>query len=238
MDVLSTGALEELCLAFIEVVGSKPVKVGAPFNPYRVFQRAFAPFWVLEHRRPWRGAKLCYIRLLGFAGKDGRCYPSLETLGNALAVSDRQARDYVKELERAGLVITEQRGLRKTNVYLFVWTAELECLVNSVPEAPDMPDDQDEPLPPSSAGRNTSSVQGRNSTCAPDRNICSVQDRNTLSGLIEINSPGNGSEESSSSSAAEKIPAVMLRKTMNSRARSATPALRDERCKSSEIILR
>jgi hypothetical protein len=35
-----------------------------------------------------------------FAGKDVRCYPSLETLGKGLGVSDRQARDYVKELER------------------------------------------------------------------------------------------------------------------------------------------
>jgi hypothetical protein len=24
------------------------------------------------------GTKLCYIRLLGFAGRDARCYPSLE----------------------------------------------------------------------------------------------------------------------------------------------------------------
>ncbi|HEY1212718.1 MAG TPA: helix-turn-helix domain-containing protein [Bryobacteraceae bacterium] len=72
------------------------MKVGAPFNPYRVFQGSFAPYWLLEHRGISAGAKLCYIRLLGFAGKDARCYPSLETLGASLGVSDRQARDYVK----------------------------------------------------------------------------------------------------------------------------------------------
>ena len=66
--------------------------------------------------------------MLGFAGRDGRCYPSVETLGHSVGVSDRQARDYVKELERAGLIVIEQRGLRKTNVYLFVWTAELDRL--------------------------------------------------------------------------------------------------------------
>jgi hypothetical protein len=27
----------------------------------------------------------------------------------------------VKELERAGLITTEQRGLRRTNVYLFIF---------------------------------------------------------------------------------------------------------------------
>lgn len=68
-------------------------------------------------------------------GKDGRCYPSLETLGRSLGVSERQARDYVKELERAALIAIEQRGLRKTNVYLFVWTIELEQLLNSRPVA-------------------------------------------------------------------------------------------------------
>jgi predicted ArsR family transcriptional regulator len=57
-------------------------------------------------------------------GKDARCYPSLEKVGKGLGVSDRQARDDVKELERAGLIAVEQRGLRKTNVYLFLWTAD------------------------------------------------------------------------------------------------------------------
>ena len=74
------------------------MKVGAPFNPYRVFQGVFAPYWVLEHKAISTGAKLCYIRLLGFAGKDARCYPSLEKLGTSLGVSSRQARDYVKGL--------------------------------------------------------------------------------------------------------------------------------------------
>src|SRR5262245_65788479 len=113
----------------------------APFNPYKVFQGVFAPYWVLEHSGISTGAKLCYIRLLGFAGRDARCYPSLDTLGASLGVSGRQARDYVKELEHARLITVEQRGLRKTNVYLFLWTAELEQLTNSVPSPPDDPDD-------------------------------------------------------------------------------------------------
>jgi DNA-binding MarR family transcriptional regulator len=119
------------------------VRVGAPFNPYKVFQGVFAPYWILEHKGIGAGAKLCYIRLLGFAGKDARCYPSLETLGKSLGVSDRQVRDYIKELERAGLITTEQRGLRRTNVYLFLWTAELEKL-NCWVDSTDDPDDSSE----------------------------------------------------------------------------------------------
>ena len=64
------------------------MKVGVPFNPYKVFQGVFAPYWVLEHRGVGAGAKLCYIRLLGFAGKDARRHPSLETLGASLGVSE------------------------------------------------------------------------------------------------------------------------------------------------------
>jgi hypothetical protein len=47
--------------------GGVPMKIGAPFNRCKVFQGVFAPYWVLEHRGITTGAKLCYIRLLGFA---------------------------------------------------------------------------------------------------------------------------------------------------------------------------
>ena len=190
------------------------MRVGAPFNPYKVFQGAFAPFWLLEHRGLSAGAKLGYIRLLAFAGKDGRCYPSLETLGKALGVSDRQARDYVKELERAGLIVVEHRGLRKTNVYLFVWTAELERLIRSVHDIPDGPEGEDRSISSTTpADRNSSSVQDRNSISAPDRN--------SSSGLIGISSLGIGSMESSSFSAAEKLPGAVMRKRTNSRGEHA-----------------
>lgn len=168
------------------------MKVGAPFNPYKVFQGAFAPYWILEHRGLSAGAKLCYIRLLGFAGKDARCYPSLATLGDGLGVSDRQARDYVKELERAGLIIVDQRGLRKTNVYLFLWTQELAKLLGSVPDRPIDPGDG-EPGPDGGLdrGRNTASALDRKNPAAPERNKCSAP--------IGMNSDVNTSLESSSS---------------------------------------
>ncbi len=83
------------------------MKVGAPFNPYRVFQGVFAPYWILEHAHLGAGAKLCYVRLLGFAGKDARCYPALSTLGASLGVSDRQAREYIRELVKARLIAVE-----------------------------------------------------------------------------------------------------------------------------------
>jgi hypothetical protein len=131
--------------------------------------------------------------LLGFAGKDARCYPSLETLGKSLGVSDRQARDYVKELERAGLIAAEQRGL--TNVYFFLWTAELEKLSHSVPDSSDDPDDS----PKESVGP----PADQNSTSGLDRNSSSGLERRNPAGPIGINSVGINSPESSSSPSAD-----------------------------------
>lgn len=200
------------------------MKVGVPFNPYRVFQGAFAPYWLLEHRGISAGAKLCYIRLLGFAGKDARCYPSLETLGTSLGVSDRQARDYVKELERRGLIVIEQRGLRKTNVYLFVWTAELERLMSAVPDSSADPDEiESESQPGSPPDRNSCSAQDRNSGSPPDRNTRSALDRKYAAGPIGINSLGINSLESSSSSSATEVA-----RTTKTRTQSQSTKLQSE----------
>ena len=199
------------------------MKVGVPFNPYRVFQGAFAPYWLLEHRGISTGAKLCYIRLLGFAGKDARCYPSLETLGFSLGVSDRQARDYVKELERQGLIVIEQRGLRKTNVYLFVWTAELERLMSAVPDGSADPDEIENESPPGSPGdRNDCSGQDRNSGSPPERNTRSALDRKYAAGPIGKNSLGINSLESSSSSSATEV--ARMKTTTQNRSTKAQPA--------------
>lgn len=193
------------------------MRIGEPFNPYRVFQGAFAPFWLLEHPALGAGAKICYIRLLGFAGRDGRCYPSMTTLGAGLGVSERQARDYVRELQRVGLIGVDQRGLRRTNVYVFLWTDELAQL-GSVPagaadvgECNDAPDD-DEPEETTSASdrnnpsgpeRNSCSGSERKKTAVQERNKRSGQDRNRSSAPSGISSEGIRSRQSSSSSLRE-----------------------------------
>ena len=41
------------------------VEIGVPFNPYRVFQGAFAPFWLLEHQRLEPGQSSATFACLG-----------------------------------------------------------------------------------------------------------------------------------------------------------------------------
>jgi len=179
------------------------MQIGSPFNHIKSFRasshrigswntEASAPApssvtsgcWVMPARTP----------LLLVAGK----------LGKGLGVSDRQVRDYVKELERAGLIAVEQRGLRKTNIYLFLWTAELEALCNSVPDSLDDPEEgPDGPGDPPLASKPSSGL---------DRKSCSGLERNYLSGPIGINSEGISSLESSSSSEALGSPPEAARK--------------------------
>jgi hypothetical protein len=108
-------------------------------------------------------------------------------------ITDRQARDYVKELERAGLITVDQRGLRKTNAYSFLCTEELAQLLGSVP---DRPTDPSEGEPGPEGGRDPD----RNTASALDRKYPAALERNRCSGPIGINSEGNTSLESSSSS--------------------------------------
>lgn len=96
--------------------------VGATFNPYKLFTGIFIPEALVKvnYKLLSPGAKLCYGRLARFAGKDGKCYPSMETLGRELGVTGRQARSYLSELESEKLVqrVGEQG---KVNHFQFLW---------------------------------------------------------------------------------------------------------------------
>lgn len=74
------------------------------YNPYRLFVGAFVPNWLMERPEISPGAKLCFARLCQYAGRDGRAYPSYETLAASLGVGRRQAIRYAQELERMELI--------------------------------------------------------------------------------------------------------------------------------------
>jgi hypothetical protein len=69
------------------------------------------------------GAKVCYGILLQYHGKGGRCCPTLESVGNRLGVSSRQASSYINELVRAGYIRKTSGGKRRSNHYTFLWHA-------------------------------------------------------------------------------------------------------------------
>lgn len=112
------------------------MKIGEPYNPRNLFVGVYIPSGIVEHPHLTPGAKLCFGRLCQFAGENGYCWPRQETLCAGLACSKRQAQRYVDELISARLIDVQQRGLNRSNVYVFLWHDSLECSLRAAPPMP------------------------------------------------------------------------------------------------------
>src|ERR1017187_10208887 len=100
---------------------------GQKFIPHRQFRSGvFLPDAVLANRRLSGGAKLLWARLARYAGVNGVCFPSCQTLGTDLGCSARQIQRYVAELVDAGFITAKQRGFNKSNTYTFIWHPDLD----------------------------------------------------------------------------------------------------------------
>jgi len=97
------------------------------FNPYKQFRGCWIPDWLLCRSELSAGTKLCYSRLARFAGKNGYCYPKIETLAETLGVSVPQCKRYLKQLQDLELIESKQRGMGNSNQYYFLeheWMTE------------------------------------------------------------------------------------------------------------------
>jgi hypothetical protein len=105
--------------------------IGQPFNPYKLFRGIFVPEALVKCTELSPGAKLCYGRLLRYAGKDGRCFPSTKKLAAELGTTRDQARRYLHELRDFRLIRMEPRwteyGDRDTNLVHFLWHEVFEA---------------------------------------------------------------------------------------------------------------
>ncbi len=100
---------------------------GQKFIPHRQFRTGvFMPDVILANRCLSGGAKLLWARLARYAGVNGVCFPSCETLGVDLGCSPRQVQRYVAELVKAGFIAARQRGFNKSNTYTFLWHPDLD----------------------------------------------------------------------------------------------------------------
>ena len=89
-------------------------------NPYKLFNGANIPNWLLERREVASTAKLAYARLCQYAGKDGYAFPRQDTLAAKIGVSQRYTRKVLSELSKFGLIRIIRRGLGKSNAYEFL----------------------------------------------------------------------------------------------------------------------
>ena len=92
----------------IEIVGADPVT-----------RHGFTqvPNFILTNEVLSVGAKLAYAMLLKYVWDANGCYPGQIRLAKDMGSGERSVRRYLDELEQAGFLEIEQRGLGKTNYY-------------------------------------------------------------------------------------------------------------------------
>jgi helix-turn-helix protein len=99
----------------IEIVGADPVTLHG-------FTQV--PNFILTSTAISVGAKLGYAMLLKYAWGDNACFPGQAKLAEDMGSGERSVRRYLDELEKAGLLEIEQRGLGKTNLYRLFLTVK------------------------------------------------------------------------------------------------------------------
>lgn len=144
--------------------------MSARFNPFRLFNGAFVPNWLLEREEVSPGAKLLYGRLCQFAGRDGHCYPRQEVISESLGINPRQVRNLISELKENRLIETEQPGLRRPLAYYFL---RHEWMTAPGPDGP-----------PPDSGAADSSVQERQEIATQERQPVTGQERQLFAGPI------------------------------------------------------
>jgi biotin operon repressor len=75
------------------------------------------PNFVLKSGTLSLGAKVTYAMFLHYAWHNDHCFPGQDRLGEDMGMSKSRVNEFVKELERAGLIDIHRRGQGKTNIY-------------------------------------------------------------------------------------------------------------------------
>jgi hypothetical protein len=75
------------------------------------------PNFVLKDSKLSLGAKVTYAMFLSYAWHNEFCFPGQDKLAEHMGMSRTRVNEFVKELERAGLMEIQRRGQGQTNVY-------------------------------------------------------------------------------------------------------------------------
>ena len=75
------------------------------------------PNFVLKDSKLSLGAKVTYAMFLSYAWHNAFCFPGQDRLAEHMGMSRTRVNEFVKELERAGLMEIQRRGQGHTNLY-------------------------------------------------------------------------------------------------------------------------
>ena len=70
------------------------------------------------------GAKVTYAKFLQYAWYNDHCFPGQERLAGEIGMSRPRVNEFVKELERIGLITIKRRGQGKTNLYVIKFVVQ------------------------------------------------------------------------------------------------------------------
>lgn len=90
-------------------------------NPFRLFQGAMIPNWLMRRTEIGFGAKICYARMCQYAGRDGQAWPNQDTLADELGCGVRNAQYLLKELAENRLLLAVRQGNGQPNKYRFLY---------------------------------------------------------------------------------------------------------------------
>ncbi len=83
------------------------------------------PNFLLKKKDLSSGDKMTFAMLLAYAWQNDFCFPGQAKLAEDMGLNERSVRRHIQALEKAGLLIIQQRGQGKTNIY------ELNLLVTN-----------------------------------------------------------------------------------------------------------
>jgi DNA-binding transcriptional ArsR family regulator len=75
------------------------------------------PNFLLKLKTLSSGDKMTFAMLLAYAWQNDFCFPGQAKLAADMGLNERTVRRHIQALEDAGLLVIQQRGQGKTNVY-------------------------------------------------------------------------------------------------------------------------
>ena len=75
------------------------------------------PNFLLRMKNITSGDKMTFAMILSYKWQNDSCFPGQATLAKDMGVDERTIRRHIQALQTAGLLVIQQRGQGKTNVY-------------------------------------------------------------------------------------------------------------------------
>ena len=99
------------------LIAERTIEIDAAFDPITRGGFTQVPNFILTDDTLGLGAIVAYAMFLHYAWHKDSCFPGQDRLAEAMGMSKSRVNEFIKELERVGLIEIRRRGQGKTNIY-------------------------------------------------------------------------------------------------------------------------